>query len=171
LERDVSQLSYGHTRVGGPSGAPDYGITPIPVSTPGLFWRQQVLAACRRATRVTGRGRWQGFCGMKTIFWLIDTLIDIYIWLLLDRRYSAGCSPLARSIATTARPVVEDFSTAYEHGVAPIRAFLPTLGHRRLAGVLILLLEFCAADSLRSAPTSVLDLPLPPRRRLPWRCG
>jgi YggT family protein len=79
---------------------------------------------------------------MRALFWLIDTLIDIYIWLLIGQavlswllafgvinRYNRAVSVIGDFLYRVTEPVLR-----------PIRAFLPNFGGIDVSPVVLILL-------------------------------
>jgi YggT family protein len=79
---------------------------------------------------------------MRALFWLIDTLIDIYIWLLIAQavlswllafgvinRYNRAVSVIGDFLYRVTEPVLR-----------PIRAFLPNFGGIDVSPVVLILL-------------------------------
>jgi YggT family protein len=102
------------------------------------------LAACGRMGQLVrsrapaehGTGR------MSAVFWLIDTIIDIYIWLLIAQailswllafgvvnRYNRGVAVISDFLYRITEPVLR-----------PIRSFLPNFGGIDISPVILILL-------------------------------
>ena len=79
---------------------------------------------------------------MRALFWLIDTLIDIYIWLLIAQAVLSWLVAFGvvnrfnRAVAT-----LGDFLyRVTEPALRPIRAFLPNLGGIDISPVILILI-------------------------------
>ena len=85
---------------------------------------------------------------MRALFWLIDTLIDIYIWLLIAQavlswllafgvvnRYNRGVSVIGDFLYRVTEPALR-----------PIRAFLPNFGGIDISPVILILLLYFLSD-------------------------
>ena len=79
---------------------------------------------------------------MRALFWLIDTLVDIYIWLLIAQavlswllafavvnRYNRGVSVIGDFLYRVTEPALR-----------PIRAFLPNFGGIDISPVILILI-------------------------------
>ncbi|HEY8875057.1 MAG TPA: YggT family protein [Stellaceae bacterium] len=79
---------------------------------------------------------------MRALFWLIDTLIDIYIWLLIAQavlswllafgvvnRYNRGVAVIGDFLYRVTEPVLR-----------PIRAFLPNFGGIDISPIILILI-------------------------------
>ena len=85
---------------------------------------------------------------MRALFWLVDTLIDIYIWLLIAQavlswllafgvvnRYNRGVSVIGDFLYRVTEPALR-----------PIRAFLPNFGGIDISPVILILLLYFLSD-------------------------
>ena len=79
---------------------------------------------------------------MSAVFWLIDTVIDIYIWLLIAQAILSWLLAFGvvnrwnRGVA-----VIADFLyRVTEPGLRPIRAILPNLGGIDISPVIVILI-------------------------------
>ncbi len=79
---------------------------------------------------------------MKALFWLIDTLIDIYIWLLIAQAVLSWL--LAFGVVNRhnrAVAVIGDFLyRATEPALRRIRAFLPNFGGIDISPIILILI-------------------------------
>ena len=79
---------------------------------------------------------------MKALFWLIDTLIDIYIWLLIAQAILSWL--LAFGVVNRhnrAVAVIGDFLyRVTEPVLRPIRAFLPSFGGVDISPIILILI-------------------------------
>ena len=79
---------------------------------------------------------------MKALFWLIDTLIDIYIWLLIGQAVLSWL--LAFGVVNRynrAVAVIGDFLyRVTEPVLRPIRAFLPNFGGIDISPIFLILM-------------------------------
>lgn len=79
---------------------------------------------------------------MKALFWLIDTLIDIYIWLLIAQAVLSWL--LAFGVVNRhnrAVSVIGDFLyRVTEPVLRPIRAFLPNFGGIDISPIILILI-------------------------------
>ena len=85
---------------------------------------------------------------MRAVLWLIDTLIDIYIWMLIGQailswllafgvvnRYNRGVA------------VISDFLYRItEPALRPIRAFLPNFGGIDISPIILILVLYFLSD-------------------------
>ncbi len=96
---------------------------------------------------------------MRAVFWLIDTLIDIYIWLLIGQAILSWLLAFGvvnrhnRGVA-----VIGDFLyRVTEPALRPIRSFLPNFGGIDVSPVvLILLLMFLRRLIIQDLAPSLL---------------
>src|ERR1700726_1360610 len=85
-----------------------------------------------------------GIHDMRALFWLIDTLIDIYIWLLIAQavlswllafgvvnRYNRGVSVIGDFLYRVTEPALR-----------PIRSFLPNFGGIDISPVILVLILY-----------------------------
>ena len=85
---------------------------------------------------------------MRALFWLIDTLIDIYIWLLIAQavlswllafgvvnRYNRGVSVIGDFLYRVTEPALR-----------PIRAILPNFGGIDISPVVLILILYFISD-------------------------
>ena len=87
---------------------------------------------------------------MHSILWLFDTLINIYIWILIA---SAVLSWLvAFNVVNPRNPVVRQIGEALwrltEPVLAPIRSFLPNLGGLDLSPLVLIIALFFVRNLL-----------------------
>ena len=87
---------------------------------------------------------------MQSILWLLDTLINIYIWVLIA---SAVLSWLvAFNVVNPRNPVVMQIGEALwrltEPVLAPIRSFLPNLGGLDLSPLVLIIALFFVRNLL-----------------------
>lgn len=87
---------------------------------------------------------------MHSILWLLDTLINIYIWVLIA---SAVLSWLvAFNVVNPRNPVVMQIGEALwrltEPALAPIRSFLPNLGGLDLSPLVLIIALFFVRNLL-----------------------
>ncbi len=79
---------------------------------------------------------------MRALFWLIDTLIDIYIWLLIAQAVLSWL--LAFGVVNRhnrAVAVIGDFLyRVTEPVLRPIRAFLPSFGGIDISPIIVILI-------------------------------
>ena len=85
---------------------------------------------------------------MRALFWLIDTLIDIYIWLLIAQAVLSWL--LAFGVVNRhnrAVAVAEDFLYRITEPVLrPIRAFLPNFGGIDISPIVLILILYFLRD-------------------------
>src|SRR6266851_1849545 len=83
-----------------------------------------------------------GVCLMRALLWLIDTLIDIYIWLLIAQAVLSWL--LAFGVVNRhnrAVAVIGDFLyRVTEPALRPIRAFLPSFGGIDISPIIVILI-------------------------------
>src|SRR5438552_9786002 len=85
---------------------------------------------------------------MRALLWLVDTLIDIYIWLLIAQavlswllafgvinRYNRGISVIGDFLYRVTEPALR-----------PLRAFLPNFGGIDISPVILILLLYFLSD-------------------------
>jgi YggT family protein len=85
---------------------------------------------------------------MRALFWLIDTLIDIYIWLLIAQavlswllafgvvnRYNRGVSVIGDFLYRVTEPALR-----------PIRAILPNFGGIDISPIILILILYFISD-------------------------
>ena len=85
---------------------------------------------------------------MRALFWLVDTLIDIYIWLLIAQavlswllafgvvnRYNRGVSVIGDFLYRVTEPALR-----------PIRSFLPNFGGVDISPIILILILYFLSD-------------------------
>src|SRR5689334_7940138 len=85
---------------------------------------------------------------MRALFWLVDTLIDIYIWLLIAQAVLSWLLAFGvvnrfnRGVA-----VIGDFLyRVTEPALRPIRAFLPNFGGIDISPIILILILYFLSD-------------------------
>jgi YggT family protein len=116
-------------------------------------WAARTVASCEAgqessplaAPGGSGYGRApaeHGTCRMSAVFWLIDTVIDIYIWLLIAQailswllafgvvnRWNRGVAVIGDFLYRITEPLLR-----------PIRSFLPNFGGVDISPIILILL-------------------------------
>ena len=81
---------------------------------------------------------------MRSIFWLIDTIILLYVWLLIASAILSWL--IAFNVVNTRHPVVATIanflSQVTEPVLRPIRSILPNLGGIDISPIILLLIIF-----------------------------
>ena len=85
---------------------------------------------------------------MRALFWLIDTIIDIYIWLLIAQailswllafgvvnRYNRGVAVIGDFLYRITEPALR-----------PIRSFLPNFGGIDISPIILILILYFLSD-------------------------
>src|SRR5947209_16967914 len=85
---------------------------------------------------------------MSAVFWLIDTIIDIYIWLLIAQailswllafgvvnRYNRGVAVIGDFLYRITEPALR-----------PIRSFLPSFGGIDISPIILILILYFVSD-------------------------
>ena len=108
----------------------------------GLHLRLRAQGAAARVARPAEPLANDGTCRMSAVFWLIDTIIDIYIWLLIAQAILSWL--LAFGVINRynrAVTVLGDFLyRVTEPALRPIRSFLPNFGGVDISPVILILI-------------------------------
>jgi YggT family protein len=126
---------------------PERSTSPLPTTArnapPGTRPARDPAACGRTGVRLGSRlGVGYGVRCMKALFWLLDTLIDVYIWLLIAQAILSWL--LAFGVVNRynrAVAVIGDFLyRVTEPVLRPIRAFLPNFGGIDISPIILILI-------------------------------